>query len=139
VKTPVVTGASNDRVVEIISGLLPADEVVTQGAYSLAFAGGGTLSLKEALDAAHGHEHNADGSEITAASKAAKAKASGDAGHAHSEHAHGDSTLWKILSGVFFLAFLVTLFSKSARPAPGVGRSNPDSTEGAPPSVNPKS
>ena len=138
VKTPVVTGASNDRVVEIISGLLPADEVVTQGAYSLAFAGGGTLSLKEALDAAHGHEHNADGSEITAASKAAKAKASGDQGHAHSEHAHGDSTLWKILSGVFFVAFLVTLFSKSARPAPVVGRSNPDTTERFPPSVNPK-
>ena len=138
VKTPVVTGASNDRVVEIISGLLPADEVVTQGAYSLAFAGGGTLSLKEALDAAHGHEHNADGSEITAASKAAKAKAAGDHGHAHSEHAHGDGTLWKILSGVFFVAFLVTLFSKSARPAPGGVRSNPGSTEGVPPSVNPK-
>ena len=41
------------------------DDVVVEGAYSLNFAGGGSLSLKEALDAAHGHEHNEDGSEIT--------------------------------------------------------------------------
>ena len=53
----------NDRFVEITSGLLPGDEVVTRGAYSLAFAGKGSVSLKEALDAAHGHEHNEDGSE----------------------------------------------------------------------------
>ena len=65
VKVPVVVGQTNDRVVEIISGLFPADEVVIQGAYSLAFAGSGSVSLKEALDAAHGHEHNPDGSEIT--------------------------------------------------------------------------
>lgn len=110
VKTPVVTGESNDRVVEIVSGLLPADEVVTQGAYSLAFAGGGTLSLKEALDAAHGHEHAADGSELKAG-----AATNGDHGHAHGdedEHAHDDALLWKILTGVFFVAFVVTLFSK---------------------------
>ena len=54
----------NDRFVEIMSGLLPGDKVVTRGAYSLAFAGGGSVSLKEALDAAHGHEHAADGSEL---------------------------------------------------------------------------
>ena len=122
VKTPVVTGESNDRFVEIISGLLPADEVVTQGAYSLAFTGGGSVSLKEALDAAHGHEHNADGSEITAAAKAAaKASATGGHNHAHDDHgghaghddhAHGGSIIWKILTGVFFVAFIVTLFSK---------------------------
>jgi cobalt-zinc-cadmium efflux system membrane fusion protein len=66
VKTPVVVGKSNDRVVEIVSGLLPADEVVTQGAYSLAFVGGGGISLKDALDAAHGHDHAPDGSELKA-------------------------------------------------------------------------
>ena len=52
IKTPVQVGEMNDRFVEIISGLFPADEVVTRGAYSLSFAGGGSVSLKEALDAA---------------------------------------------------------------------------------------
>jgi len=50
----------------IRDSLFPGDEVVTQGAYPLSFAGKGGISLKEALDAAHGHEHNEDGSEMTA-------------------------------------------------------------------------
>ncbi len=113
VKTPVVTGASNDRRVEIVSGLFPADEVVTQGAYSLAFAGGGTLSLKEALDAAHGHEHNADGSEITSAQKSPAASDHGHShDHPHDGHGPDGALLWKILTGVFFAAFVVTLFAK---------------------------
>lgn len=62
VKAPVRTGASNDQFVEIVSGIFPADDVVTKGAYPLSFAGTGSVSLKEALDAAHGHEHNEDGS-----------------------------------------------------------------------------
>jgi len=83
VKAPVVLGAQNDRFVEIVSGLLPGDKVVTRGAYSLAFAGKGSVSLKEALDAAHGHEHAADGSELTPEQKAGK-------GHDHgNEHGHG--------------------------------------------------
>jgi multidrug efflux pump subunit AcrA (membrane-fusion protein) len=110
VKTSVVTGVSNDRVVEIVSGLLPADEVVIQGAYSLAFAGGGTLSLKEALDAAHGHEHAADGSELKPG--AATTDAHGHAHDGEDHHAHDDTLLWKILTGVFFVAFVVTLFAK---------------------------
>lgn len=107
VKSPVVVGQSNDRLVEIVSGLLPADEVVTQGAYSLAFAGAGTLSLKAALDAAHGHEHNADGSEITP-----DQKKSGD-DHVHS-HAYGHelSPFWKIVSGVLFVLLLGVGFAK---------------------------
>ena len=44
VKTPVQVGEMNDRYVEIVSGLFPADEVVTKGAYSLSFAGGGSGS-----------------------------------------------------------------------------------------------
>ena len=66
VKAPVRTGARNDQYVEILSGLFPADDVVTKGAYPLAFAGAGSVSLKDALDAAHGHEHNEDGTEVTA-------------------------------------------------------------------------
>jgi len=65
VRTPVVLGEQNDRFVEVISGLFPVDEVVTRGSYSLSYAGAGSISLKEALDAAHGHEHNEDGSEKT--------------------------------------------------------------------------
>lgn len=82
VKAPVRVGARNDRHVEILGGLFPGDEVVTRGAYPLAFAGAGSISLKEALDQAHGHEHNDDGSELSAAQKAARAaeKAGGAGG-----------------------------------------------------------
>lgn len=111
VKAPVVVGQSNDRFVEIISGLLPADEVVTQGAYSLAFAGAGSVSLKDALDAAHGHEHAADGSELTADAKKA---GSGDHDHAPGDdHGHGHAhpeRPWQVLSGVLLLALLVVGF-----------------------------
>ena len=77
--------ASNDRV-EILDGLLPGDEVVTRGSYSLGFAGaGGGPSLKEALDAAHGHEHNEDG---TCATTSKGSPAKGD-GHDHEAEAGG--------------------------------------------------
>ncbi len=76
VKVPVVLGAQNDRFFEVKEGLLPGDEVVTRGGYSLAFAGKGSVSLKEAMDAAHGHPHNEDGSEM------AKSP------HAEEEHEH---------------------------------------------------
>ncbi|HEY0967354.1 MAG TPA: efflux RND transporter periplasmic adaptor subunit [Opitutaceae bacterium] len=105
VKVPVVVGRTNERFVEIVRGLLPADEVVTQGAYSLAFAGSGSLSLKEALDAAHGHAHNADGSEITASPGA---PAADDHDHEH-ENEH-ESPFWKIVSGVLFIALLIVGF-----------------------------
>jgi membrane fusion protein, heavy metal efflux system len=111
-KTPVVVGQINDRYAEIIRGLFPADEVVTQGAYSLAFAGGGSLSLKEALDAAHGHEHAADGSELTGAANKKTGPASADHGHDH-PHAHSDGhehLFWMIVSGVLFVALLVVSF-----------------------------
>jgi hypothetical protein len=71
-KSPVRIGAQNESSAEVLSGLFPGDEVVTKGAYSLLFAGGGGISLKEALDAAHGHEHNEDGSEITAEQKSSR-------------------------------------------------------------------
>lgn len=96
-KTPVVVGEMNQDQVEIISGLLPADEVVVKGAYPLAFAGGGTVSLKEALDAAHGHEHNEDGSEKTTDQKGA---AGGEHDH---DHAHGESKAFTPLT-LFFAA-----------------------------------
>jgi len=83
IKSPVVTGEENDQFIEIKEGLFPGDEVVTQGAYLLGFAGGGNLSLKEVLDAAHGHDHNEDGSEFTAEQNSAKA----DGGPHHDQDA----------------------------------------------------
>jgi membrane fusion protein, heavy metal efflux system len=125
IKTPVVVGQVNDRAVEIISGLLPADEVVTRGAYSLAFAGSGTISLKEALDAAHGHEHNPDGSEMTAEQKAAHE--ADKSGHEHHEGEGGGSLLWKIVSGILAVLLVLTqvLNRRGAESAEGSGRSKP--------------
>jgi multidrug efflux pump subunit AcrA (membrane-fusion protein) len=70
-RAPVVLGEQNDTHIEVLSGLFPGDEVVTHGSYALSFAGGGSgISLKEALDAAHGHEHNEDSSEMSDSQKA---------------------------------------------------------------------
>ena len=108
IKTPVQVGQMNDRYVEIIRGLFPADEVVTRGAYSLSFAGGGSVSLKEALDAAHGHEHAADGSELTSAKKVAidapkNGGTAADVGHER----------WMFISAGLFILLLASLFRKS--------------------------
>jgi RND family efflux transporter, MFP subunit len=126
VKTPVILGATNDRYVEIIGGLFPGDEVVTRGAYSLSFAGGGGVSLKDALDAAHGHEHAADGSELKSggASKDGHDHAAGEAAHDdHGEEHDGaghSGRPWQIatavlalLSGVLF--WRLNLAKRAAR------------------------
>jgi len=105
-RVPIVIGERNDRFVEVLSGLFPGDEVVTQGSYSLGFAGGGAgLSLKEALDAAHGHEHNEDGSKMTDAQlKAAEFEDE----HAGEEGAHALSRPLMIYAGVLTLLCLLT-------------------------------
>ena len=110
VKIPVQLGEQNDRYVEVIGGLFPGEEVVTQGSYSLGFAGGGSgISLKEALDAAHGHEHAEDGSELTDADKAASADS--HAGHDHGDsHDGGKMNLYlQIYAGVITMMLLITL------------------------------
>ena len=87
-RTPVRTGRTSGDKVEILGGLFPGDEVVTRGSYSLGFAGGGGgISLKEALDAAHGHEHNEDGSEKTPEQIAAEASAGNDPARARGDAA----------------------------------------------------
>jgi len=105
VKAPIVVGEQNDGFIEVVSGLFPGDEVVTQGSYSLGFAGGGSISLKEALDAAHGHEHNEDGSELTAEQTAAK-EGGGD-GHGHGEGNAGMSRLLQAYAVVITLLFII--------------------------------
>lgn len=112
VKVPVVVGTMNDRYAEILNGLLPGDEVVTHGAYSLSFAGASSISLKEALDAAHGHEHAADGSELKGGEKA------GDHGHDHEEGAEheegGGNKLWMIISGALLVLLIISLFTRGS-------------------------
>lgn len=90
VRAPVALGEKGGGWIEVLSGLFPGDEVVTRGSYSLGFVGAGSgMSLKEALDAAHGHEHNEDGSEKTAEQEAA-----GHEGHDHGAHGAGGAPGW---------------------------------------------
>ncbi len=101
VRTPVTTGEMSGDRVEITAGLFPGDEVVTRGSYALSFAGKGSASLKEALDAAHGHPHNEDGSEMSAAELAATAT---EHGHHHAGESTGPITLFlAITCGVLLL------------------------------------
>ncbi|MEM7603487.1 MAG: efflux RND transporter periplasmic adaptor subunit [Verrucomicrobiota bacterium] len=106
VRVPVVLGEQNDAFVEVIRGLFPGDEVVTRGSYALSFAGSGSgMSLKEALDAAHGHEHNEDGSEMTDEQRAEKASASSEAGEADTPFWIWFVTGWAILATIVALTF----------------------------------
>jgi multidrug efflux pump subunit AcrA (membrane-fusion protein) len=109
IRVPVVIGQRNDRFVEVMSGLFPGDDVVTQGSYSLGFVGGGGgISLKEALDAAHGHEHNEDGSEITADQKKKAAKLA-QQGEGSGASVDGLSRPLMIYADVISVLFLVVL------------------------------
>ena len=109
IKTLVEVGQVNDRFAEITKGLLPGDSVVTRGGYSLAFAGGGSVSLKAALDAAHGHEHAEDGSELTPDAKKAKVGAAAGDAHGHAEEEGGGGSTWKIVSGVLGALLVASL------------------------------
>ena len=117
VKAPVVLGEQNDQYYEVVEGLFPGDEVVTRGSYALSFAGSGSgMSLKEALDAAHGHEHNEDGSEMTAEQKAAR---EGGDGHDHGEEGHGPTgtfdmiiRVWAGIATIMALLWLQGLFRR---------------------------
>ena len=108
VKTPVVVGSMTASSAEIVSGLLPADEIVTRGGYSLAFAGGGTMSLKEALDAAHGHEHAEDGSELTGPQKKTPSDTAPN---------HEPSPFWMIVSGGLFVLLVIVAARRKGRHA----------------------
>jgi len=105
VRVPVTVGEISAERVEILKGLLPGDEVVLKGAYSLSFAGKGSISLKEALDAAHGHPHKEDGSEMSKEEAAS-------AGTVGQDHAHGSGgplvLFLSIACGVLLLLLLVS-------------------------------
>ncbi len=115
VRVPVEVGEISGDRVEIVAGLFPGDEVVTRGSYELAFAGRGTASLKEALDAAHGHPHNEDGSEMTAEQLAA---AEGGGDHHHDHESPGSLTVFlAIACGVLLLLLIASPFVLRRRSA----------------------
>ena len=121
IKSPVVLGEWNNDYVEVISGVFPGDEVVTKGSYPLSFAGGGGgISLKEALDAAHGHEHNEDGSIMTDEQKAARAKAQGLAPEGHDGHGGNAPSnklilAWAITATLLFILTAQLLWNKARK------------------------
>ena len=108
VKTNIELGEQNDSMVEVLNGLLPGDSVVTRGAYALGFAGKGSVSLKEALDAAHGHPHNEDGTEMQK-EDAGKGNSSGS-GEDH-DHAHTSSTMTVFFAGTSALLLVLLILS----------------------------
>lgn len=116
VKTKVQVGQMNDRFVEIVGGLFPSDEVVTRGAYSLSFAGASSVSLREALDAAHGHAHAEDGSELTP-EKQAELDAQKTGAGEHAAHSSSGG-IWMYVSGGLFVALMGSLFVKRGQPIP---------------------
>ena len=106
-RAPVVLGRQNDQYVEIISGLFPQDQVVTRGAYALSFTSGGRISLKEYLDASHGHEHNEDGSDMIGQQKAARTTEPRGEHHHAADHSHPPLYL-RVYAGVIPLLFIAT-------------------------------
>ena len=115
VKSPVTLGEQNERFVEVLTGVFPGDEVVTKGAYSLLFAGEGSVSLKEALDAAHGHAHNEDGSEMSAEQKAA---AGGGQSHGDVGGGGGLNRMGMFFAGTSLLLLVLLVLSLFARKSP---------------------
>lgn len=107
VRVPVTIGEINAERVEILSGLFPGDEVVTHGAYALSYAGKGNVSLKVALDAAHGHPHNEDGSEMTKEQIAAEKEHGHDHGHGEEGQTSPLVIMLAITCGLLFVLLLV--------------------------------
>jgi cobalt-zinc-cadmium efflux system membrane fusion protein len=104
-KISVQLGEQNDQSVEVTKGLLPGDEVVTRGAYALSFAGKGSVSLKDAMDAAHGHPHNEDGTEMT------KEQIAAAEGHDDHEEGAGWSQLTTFFAGTSGLLLVLLIVS----------------------------
>ncbi len=95
-KSAITVGVMNDEQAEITSGLFPGDRVVTTGNFALQYAGGGKASLKEAMDAAHGHAHGPNGEEL---------KKDDHAGHDHGPGEHEEPSA--SVSSVSYLPLLL--------------------------------
>jgi len=117
-KVPVVIGERNDKYVEIIKrkdGISVVDDVVVTGGYFLTHSGSDKGSIKEALDAAHGHEHNADGSEMTPEQRKAKeAEKRAAAGGSGGEGEYSSSLVTALIATnvITLLILALTIFKK---------------------------
>lgn len=89
-KQPVIVGEGDERTVAV-TGPEAGEKVVTHGAYSLRYADASNVSLREAMDAAHGHKHGPNGEEPDADAHAEgdHKHTEGDA-HDHSGHKHAE-------------------------------------------------
>jgi multidrug efflux pump subunit AcrA (membrane-fusion protein) len=113
----VLTGITSNERVEIVEGLFPGDEVVTRGSYSLGYAGaGGGPSLKEAMDIAHGHEHNEDGSEKTPEQGAAEGSSAGEV-HDHARDGPGMREVFFMISTGILAILLVFVSLRRRQPS----------------------
>ncbi|MBT8037609.1 MAG: efflux RND transporter periplasmic adaptor subunit [Verrucomicrobiae bacterium] len=110
-RLPVQTGEKNDRYVEIVAGIFEGDEVVTHGSYALSFSSDSGISLKEALDAAHGHEHNEDGSKMSDAELSARELEK----EGHQNNSINPTTLFFALSTGILLLLLIFSGIKNSR------------------------
>lgn len=120
-KVPVEIGEENDARIEIVNGLFPGDTVVTRGAYALGFAGKGSVSLKEALDAAHGHAHAEDGSELSDEERGEQEghdHEPGDHDHDHAAGAAGFTPLTWFFAGLSGLLLVLLILSAAFRNRP---------------------
>lgn len=111
-RTPVRVGQISGDRVEILSGVFPADLVVTSGSYPLGFAGGAAVSAREALEAAHGHKHNEDGSEPTPDQEVAQRLAAEAATNSHSGTPPWRERFFMAATAVLALLLVVTSFIK---------------------------
>jgi len=108
-RVSVTTGATGNGRVEILDGLFEGDEVVTRGSYSLGFAGNSAgVSIKEAMDMAHGHEHNEDGSEKTPEQLAAAADGDGHGDHGDN-HLEVREMIFMAATAILAIALIVSL------------------------------
>lgn len=86
-KHPVIVIDRDDRRVAV-TGPDAGERVVSQGAYSLRYADTGNLSLREAMDIAHGHKHGPNGEEPGEVKGAAHTHDHDDHDHDHDDHDH---------------------------------------------------
>lgn len=113
-KVPVVVGKVNNDRAEIIlqnKELNVIDDVVIEGGYFLSHTNPDKNDLVKALDEAHGHKHNPDGSEMSA-EQAAAAKAAGGGGSAEQGASSTERVLLYTACGILLLLLIFTIFRK---------------------------
>ena len=115
-RSPVRAGQISGDRVEILSGVFPGDQVVTTGSYPLGFSGGGSMTARDALEAAHGHEHNDDGSEPTPAQEAEQRAAKKAAASGHATEPSRNREWFFMATTIVFALLLVVMSIVKRRP-----------------------